>query len=305
MAKVLTLVIAAVAAQFVAMATGVSDASAQVIGPLRWRMQPYCNVVTLTIEQKGATYLLTGADDNCGLTAPSTSLGVATQGAGASVVLGFSAFTPTGVASHATVTLDLGTLSGPWTDDNGNTGQFVFNPAGSSGAPRPAPRTTVGTAQIAVGAVTPDRLSPSVFAGSGVAPTASRSDHLHDDRYMTRTESQAAFAPRSALGALGYSGTARIGTNGAVGFQRSTNGQAITASRSGPGLYFVYFPGAYDGSFLQSISITDGSGFETTGWRHCSVNLPQASGTTFVVAISCVNSSFARADADFYITVTS
>jgi len=303
--KRLGVVFGVVLTHMVALDLGAGEVSAQVIGPLRWRMQPYCNVVTFTIEPRGTTYLLTGTDDNCGLTAPSTGVGVATQGAGASVILGFSAYTPAGLASHVTVTLDLGTLSGSWADGDGNTGQFVFNPSGSSGSPRPAPRTTVGTAQIAVGAVTSDRLSPSVFAGSGAASTAARSDHIHDDRYMTRTESQAAFAPRSILGPLGYSGSATVATNGAVSFQRTTNGQAVTASRLETGLYVVNFPGAFDGAFNQTISLTDGSGFTGTSWRHCSVNLPQAQGTTYIVVISCVNNSFARADATFHITVTS
>lgn len=284
---------------------GATDAGAQVIGPLRWRMAPYCNVVTLTIEPRGSSYLLTGADDNCGLTGPSTGVGVATQGAGGSVALGFSTFAPSGLASHVSVTLNLATLSGPWTDDDGNSGEFAFNPAGSSGVPRPAPRTAAGTAQIAPGAVTPDRLSASVFAGTGVAATAARSDHIHDDRYMTRTEAQTAFAPRSALGPLGYSGTASVGSNGTLAFQRSTNGQAITVTRSSAGVYFVRFPGGFNGAFNQSIQLTDMDGFAGTAWRHCSVNLPQASGTTFTVAISCVDSAFASADARFLITVTS
>lgn len=289
----------------VAPGMGATGADAQVIGTFRWRMQPYCNVVTLTIEQRGASYLLTGADDNCGLTAPSTGVGVATQGIGASVALGFSTFTPSGIASHVSVTLSLASLSGPWTDDNGHSGQFAFNPVGSSGAPRPAPRSTVGTAQIDLGAVTPDRLSASVFAGTGTAVTAARSDHIHDDRYMTRTESQNTFAPLSALGPIGYSGTAWVNGDGSLSAQRATNGQAITVTRAGAGLYFVNFPGAFNGTFNQTIQLTDGAGFTGTSWRHCSVNLPQATGTTFIVAVSCVDTAFARADAGFFITVTS
>ncbi len=41
-------------------------ASAQVIGTFRWQFAPFCNTVTLTVEQKGGLYALTGFDDMCG-----------------------------------------------------------------------------------------------------------------------------------------------------------------------------------------------------------------------------------------------
>lgn len=52
-------------------------------------------------------------------------------------------------------------------------------------------------------------------------------------------------------------------------------------------------------------AIADSDGYEGGSWRHCSVNLPQASGTTFVIAISCVSNAFTRADASFFVSVTS
>lgn len=39
---------------------------AQTLGTFRFQLQPYCNVVTLTIVQQGAQYQLTGTDDQCG-----------------------------------------------------------------------------------------------------------------------------------------------------------------------------------------------------------------------------------------------
>ena len=43
--------------------------SAQPLGVFRWQLQPYCNVVSLTITQSGGIYTLDGTDDQCG-TAP-------------------------------------------------------------------------------------------------------------------------------------------------------------------------------------------------------------------------------------------
>jgi len=97
---------------------------------------------------------------------------------------------------------------------------------------------------------------------------------------MTRTESQNTFAPLSALGPIGYSGTAWVNGKGSLSAQRATNGQAITVTRAGAGLYFVNFPGAFNGTFNQTVQLTDGAGFTGTSRRHCSVNLPQATGTT-------------------------
>ena len=46
-----------------------SVASAQSLGTFRWQLQPYCNVISITITQEGATYRLSGWDDACGAVA--------------------------------------------------------------------------------------------------------------------------------------------------------------------------------------------------------------------------------------------
>jgi hypothetical protein len=38
-------------------------ASAQELGTFRWQLPPHCNVLTMTVEQRGATYRLDGTDD--------------------------------------------------------------------------------------------------------------------------------------------------------------------------------------------------------------------------------------------------
>ena len=44
----------------------VGRAEAQSLGTLRWQLQPYCNVVSLNVNQQGAVYTLDGYDDQCG-----------------------------------------------------------------------------------------------------------------------------------------------------------------------------------------------------------------------------------------------
>ena len=41
-------------------------ADAQPLGTFRWQLQPYCNVVTVTVIQQGAVYTMDGYDDQCG-----------------------------------------------------------------------------------------------------------------------------------------------------------------------------------------------------------------------------------------------
>ena len=48
----------------VGLGLGVAEAG-QEFGPARWQLAPFCNVVTLGVEQQGAAYGLTGWDDNC------------------------------------------------------------------------------------------------------------------------------------------------------------------------------------------------------------------------------------------------
>jgi hypothetical protein len=43
-----------------------ADAGAQRLGTLRWQLQPYCNVVTLTVTEACGVYSLDGFDDQRG-----------------------------------------------------------------------------------------------------------------------------------------------------------------------------------------------------------------------------------------------
>ncbi len=43
-----------------------ASASAQTLGTFRWQLQPFCNVLTVTVVQQGGHYQLYGTDDLCG-----------------------------------------------------------------------------------------------------------------------------------------------------------------------------------------------------------------------------------------------
>jgi hypothetical protein len=70
-----------------------SPGQAQGLGPFRWQFQPFCNVVTLTVEPKGASFVLTGHDDQCGAGAPlATASGVAVQNPDGTIALGLTRY---------------------------------------------------------------------------------------------------------------------------------------------------------------------------------------------------------------------
>ena len=49
-------------------------AEAQSLGTFRWGFAPYCNVVTVLVEQKGAIFELTGTDDGCNGAGPAATV---------------------------------------------------------------------------------------------------------------------------------------------------------------------------------------------------------------------------------------
>ncbi len=141
-------------------ATG--DAGAQSLGVFRWQLQPFCNVVTVTVTQSGAVYTLDGYDDQCGASQRAPLVGLATPNPDGSVGLGLHIVTvPGGRAVSVDARISLSSLGGRWTDSAGNSGTAVFNGA-AAGQPRPAP--TIPAGAIAPGSITASHLSPSVAA---------------------------------------------------------------------------------------------------------------------------------------------
>lgn len=125
------------------LATGVltllsgGDAQAQVLGTFRWQFAPYCNVVSLRVEQKGATYELAGTDNRCGASVAAAARGTAHLNLDGTVGMGLTIHRPDGIPVQVTVSLD-GSLSGTWRDNFNNAGSFLLNPAVTpAGAVRP------------------------------------------------------------------------------------------------------------------------------------------------------------------------
>ena len=121
--------------------TSAANASAQVLGTFRWQLAPYCNVVTVRIEQKGALFELLGTEDRCDGSIPASTVNGSvhfdvsgpTVSGSLAIVRYYDGF----VVNH-TISLSQVTLGGGWKDDWGNSGTLVFNPpAPVAGNPRP------------------------------------------------------------------------------------------------------------------------------------------------------------------------
>lgn len=125
-----------------------ADATAQTLGTFKWQLEPFCNVVTVTITQQGAVYALTGTDDQCGAARTAATTGTAFLNPDGTVGFGFSVVpSPNGVAVTVDASINPASLSGSWRDSSGNSGTFRFAPGGTSGgSPRPAGPALSGVA---------------------------------------------------------------------------------------------------------------------------------------------------------------
>jgi hypothetical protein len=123
-------------------ATG--EVAGQPLGTFRWQLQPYCNVISVTVTQVGGVYRLEGRDDRCGAAVTSSVIGTAFLNPDGSVGLGLNLVAAPGGQPHpVSARIALSTLSGTWNDAQAS-GVFAFTPgAGTGGSPRPLP-VTVG-----------------------------------------------------------------------------------------------------------------------------------------------------------------
>ncbi len=122
-----------------------SPLEAQNLGTFRWQLQPYCNVLTLKVEQEGTLYRLAGTDDLCGAARVGQATGLAVPNADGTIGLGVTIVdAPSGLPVHVSAAITIEPLGGLWRDALGNGGTFTFTPgAPLGGAPRPpATRTT-------------------------------------------------------------------------------------------------------------------------------------------------------------------
>jgi hypothetical protein len=118
---------------------GSSAASAQTLGTFRWRTEPFCNVLNLTVTQTGSTFTLDGFDEQCGGNPRLPVHGIAVPQPNGSITLGLSVVNAPGspLPVNLEAVISPATVSGTWRDSVGGSGTFTFNPAGISGGPRP------------------------------------------------------------------------------------------------------------------------------------------------------------------------
>jgi Head domain of trimeric autotransporter adhesin len=113
--------------------------NAQPLGTFRWQLQPYCNVVHVTVTQQGANYQLDGYDDQCGAPQRAPLVGMGTPNPNGSIGFGMNVVTvPGGRGVQIDARITIPALGGSWTDSAGNAGTFAFN-VSTGGSPRPAP----------------------------------------------------------------------------------------------------------------------------------------------------------------------
>jgi hypothetical protein len=139
---------------------GLGTASAQaVIGPVPWQMQPYCNIVTLTLMSTPAGFTLDGTDDQCGAANKASAVGIASPNASGNFTLNFTIVTATtGKPVHVSAVVSPADGNGTWTDSAGNSGTFAFLGATPGLPTRPLPASglapsVITTTEIAAGAV--------------------------------------------------------------------------------------------------------------------------------------------------------
>lgn len=188
---------------------------AQGLGTFRWQLQPYCNILTLSVRQDGAVYTLDGFDDQCGAASAASALGTAFPNPDGSIGFGVSGAAAPGAAPVMLYArLSPSTVSGTWSDSAGNAGTFAFTPGpGTGGAPRPVPTNgirpgsitsgqlapgAVGTAEIALGSITAAQIALGSITGSQIAAGS-----ITGAQVATGTITAQHLAPGTAQGPIG------------------------------------------------------------------------------------------------------
>jgi hypothetical protein len=208
----------------VALFAAVQPAAAQTLGPFQWQLQPFCNVLVLTVTQLGAVYSVTGYDDNCGASRRIPVTGVAVPNLDGTIEFGLTLIDARGnTPSHLEAQMVLNTLGGTWHDDGGLSGPFVFG-AAAPGAPRPA--ATANVTGFGVQTNINGRRANGSFSAPGATPPGN---------ILT-------------LGAMGYAGSGwtparasiqmfasetwdATGQGTGMSFFTTTNGTAVAAQR--------------------------------------------------------------------------
>jgi hypothetical protein len=172
----------------------VPEAGAQSLGTFKWQLQPYCNVIALTVTQNGPVYRLDGTDDQCGASQRGAAIGSAFTNPDGTIGLGFVlVMAPGGQSVAVEAVITLATLSGTWRDQLGHAGTFAPTSGTSTGGAALPPSAGTPITGVAVGpglaaSLAGGRLDLDVtFGGDGTVPIASRADHSHSVRDASNT----------------------------------------------------------------------------------------------------------------------
>lgn len=200
-------------------------ASAQVFGTFPWQMQPYCNIVTLTLTGTPAGFTLDGTDNQCGADNQAAAVGIASFGPGATVAVNFTIVTaPAGKAVHVSAIVSPANGSGTWTDSVGNTGTFVFlgNAAGLPPRPFPPsalPAAVITTVELAPGAVTGAKVADGSLTAADLAD-GPRGNFAGGNQTIELTSTDTVV--RSVTIAVPAPGRVLVGASGYVFFTNTT-----------------------------------------------------------------------------------
>jgi hypothetical protein len=181
----------------------------QELGQFRWQFASFCNVVTLTAVQEGATVALAGFDDNCGAS-HLAAFGSASANSDGTAAMGLTIVTPGGATDHFDIVLNVATVSGIWRSASGKTGVFLFNPPGPApGPPRPAPTTGLpsgttlrGTYHVRFQAAAPSADGASPISFGSTLPSAPGVNFVPQGGGSTANCPGTAANPQAAAGQL-------------------------------------------------------------------------------------------------------
>ena len=168
------------------LAASAGTSAGQTLGTFRWQLQPYCNVITVTVVQDGGQYHIDGTDDQCGAPRRASVVGLAFPNADGTIGMGLTIVTtPGGAPAHIDARVSLATIGGPWVDSAGHSGSFVLTPgAATGGAPRPLPSVLPAAIKL---------LNDGGLVAEGVTSTAQPFPSSGAGRKMLWHQSKSAF----------------------------------------------------------------------------------------------------------------
>lgn len=145
-------------------------ARAQSLGTFSWQLQPYCNVISVSVTGVAGVYTLEGSDDQCGAATRAPLTGVATPNPDGTLGFGMHLVTsPGGHGVQVEARLSLATLGGHWSDSDGHSGTFAFGQR-TGGPVRPVPTSV--TIPPAFGLRNDGGFVASGTRGVGTIPTS-------------------------------------------------------------------------------------------------------------------------------------